>query len=111
MRKVPGKKERKLIASERIKILIEEAEKVIASKPKYAQLYIELARKIAMKARVKLPPTWKKRICKKCKTILIPGFNARVRLRNNRFPHITIKCFECGNYTRHPYKLRERHKN
>ena len=38
--------------------------------------------------------------CNKCKKLLYPGVNARVRIRSNRFKHLAIKCFECGNIKR-----------
>jgi len=45
---------------------------------------------------------WEKRIkffyCPRCKNIMLP--NIRVRIRNNRFRHITLTCPKCGNFKR-----------
>lgn len=38
--------------------------------------------------------------CKSCKNLLYPNINMRVRVRNNRFKHITITCLLCGSVKR-----------
>ncbi len=55
--------EKSAIALQRIKILFENAKKM----PKYANRYVELARKIAMKARISIPRQYKRMFCKHCK--------------------------------------------
>ncbi len=34
---------------------------------------------------------------------MVPGVNARVRLRRRREPHLAVTCLECGYVRRHPY--------
>ncbi len=94
------------IALERVERLLNLARAVYHEDPDRARRYVELARRIAMKARVKLPKHLKRSFCKRCNTPLIPGVTARVRLRQNRMPHVSITCLECGYIYRYPY-LRE----
>ncbi|MBA5941769.1 MAG: ribonuclease P [Methanophagales archaeon] len=63
--------------------------------------YIHLARVIGMRYRVRIPGHLKIRICKRCYALLIPGRNARVRLRGE---YITATCLRCGKQMRRPYK-------
>ena len=63
--------------------------------------YVQLARLIGMRYRVRMPSQLKMRICKGCYTYLIPGKNARVRLRGE---YITTTCLKCGQQMRRPYK-------
>ncbi|MCU4140846.1 MAG: Ribonuclease P protein subunit RPR2 [Methanophagales archaeon] len=64
--------------------------------------YVLLARKISMRHRVRIPRHLKMWICKRCNAFLIPGRNARVRLRRGEY--ITITCLRCGAEKRRPYK-------
>jgi len=93
------------IARQRMEILYEMASKLFEELPELAQRYIDLIRKISMKCRVRIPRHIKRRICKHCGTFLVPGVNCRVRLRTNRYPHITITCFNCKRQIRYPYKV------
>ncbi len=95
------------IALERIKILMNLAEEVHRKDMELAQRYYRLAWRLALKARLSFPLKWKKFICRRCKTLLFPGVNATVRMRQRRVPHVTIRCMVCGGYTRYPYKSRK----
>ncbi|MHC1610926.1 MAG: ribonuclease P protein component 4 [Candidatus Methanospirareceae archaeon] len=63
--------------------------------------YIQLARAIGMRYRVRIPKHLKMRLCKRCYALLIPGRNARVRLRGE---YMTTTCLRCGEQMRLPYK-------
>lgn len=63
--------------------------------------YVQLARKIGMRYRVRMPRHLKMRICKGCYSFLIPGRNARVRLKGD---YLTTTCQKCGKEMRRPYK-------
>ncbi|NPA62218.1 MAG: ribonuclease P protein component 4 [Methanococci archaeon] len=103
MKKKILEKKLKKIAYERIDILMNLAEEE-AKKGNWerAKRYVFLARKIAMKMRIKFPKKWKRRICKKCGTLLIYGKNARVRVRSKTYPHVVITCLNCGAIYRIP---------
>ncbi|WP_297435194.1 ribonuclease P protein component 4 [Thermococcus sp.] len=106
-------REKRRIARERIEILFTLAERVFPYEPELANRYVEIALAVQQKARIRMPGKWKRRYCKKCHSLLVPGRNARVRLRNG---HVVIKCLNCGHIMRYPYtreqkkKRRERQK-
>ena len=90
----------KVIARERIKKLVELAGKIFPKSPEMADHYIDLARKVAMKARVRIPSSFKKRFCKHCYKFLQPGVNCRVRTRNNK---VIYYCLNCKKFMRFPF--------
>ena len=91
----------KEIAKERMFNLFEKAENIFPKDQKLADRYVEIARKIAMKAQISIPSKLKKKFCKKCYKFLFPGVNCRVRIRNKR---LIYSCLNCKNYMRFPYK-------
>ena len=90
----------KQIAKQRMQTLFNQAEKVFGTNPKLASRYIEVARKIGMAAKVRLPTEYKRRICRSCNALLVPGNNCRVRVKQKREPHLTVTCLACGHQTR-----------
>lgn len=90
------------IAKQRIEYLLRLARTVFNKDRELAQRYTEIAINISRRMRVKLPLTYKLFICKKCKKLLIPGANCRVRIRQKREPHIVITCLECKHIMRRP---------
>ena len=101
------KRNNKQIALERISILFENAMEILVRDPELAQHYTDLARKIGMRYKVKMPTIYRRMICKGCKDLILPGVNCIVRTRTNREPHIVITCLNCGSYMRIPLKPRE----
>ncbi len=93
------------IALQRIKRLFELAEadarKTDTKERNRSDRYVQLAREIGMRYRVRIPSHLKMRICEGCYTFLVPGKNARVRLRGD---YITTTCLRCGKQMRRPYK-------
>ena len=94
----------KYIARDRVRKLIELAERVFSKNPKQACHYIKLARKVSMKARVRIPSDLKKKFCKHCYRFLKPGVNCRVRTKNEK---VIYYCLNCKKYMRFPF-LREK---
>ncbi|MFH7903690.1 MAG: ribonuclease P protein component 4 [Candidatus Aenigmatarchaeota archaeon] len=93
----------KQIAKERILILLDLArKKVKEGEYDLARRYVELARKIALRANFRLKKL-KRTFCKKCNIPLIFGLTARVRL-NKYHKTINVTCLLCGNVKRYPYK-------
>ena len=97
--KRPSKKQIKETAKERVKELFAEATKTKSQK--LANRYVHLARKIAMKARIRMPREYKRRFCKHCYSYLKSGQNARIRTRQGK---LVIYCLECKKYARIPLK-------
>lgn len=93
----------KTIAGERIDILLDQARKMLDRDPKLSKRYVELAQKISMRTKVRIPTSEKRYICKKCGTILIPGRNTRVRVLTGN-PRIVITCLSCGALRRYPFR-------
>jgi ribonuclease P protein subunit RPR2 len=89
------------IAKERMDILFSLAEKEFTQYPHRAHRYVNLARKISKRYNTKTPLKWNRRFCKRCYKFLKPGKNSHIRLLNEE---VHIKCRECGNIMRIPYK-------
>jgi ribonuclease P protein subunit RPR2 len=75
--------------------------------PEVAQRWTELARKLSMKSRVRIPSELKHFVCHGCKGALIPRVTATFRTRSRREPHITITCLRCGHICRKPLRRRD----
>ncbi|WP_048811270.1 ribonuclease P protein component 4 [Thermococcus gammatolerans] len=96
-------REKKRIARERVETLFTMAERVFPYSRELANRYVEIALAVQQKAKIRLPRKWKRRYCKRCHSFLVPGVNARVRLRSRPYPHVVIKCLECGYIMRYSY--------
>ncbi|RLF13024.1 MAG: ribonuclease P [Thermoprotei archaeon] len=94
------RREIRRIALERIKRLFEMADAMFNVDPSLSHRYVELARKISMRCRVRIPRDLRRRFCHRCYKFLRPGVNCRVRLAKRREPHVAITCLECGNVMR-----------
>ncbi len=90
------------VARERIERLFELADEVHDENPERAKRYIERAREIATSNRIRLPAHLKRRFCDSCGAYLVPGKNARVRLRSED-GHVVVRCEECGATERYGY--------
>ena len=62
-----------------------------------ADLYVHKARRLAMKHRIKLSSSIKKRFCKHCYCYLAPSVNCRVRTRDKK---LVYYCLNCKKYMR-----------
>lgn len=88
------------IAAERIERLTDLARAAAKSgDTDRAKRYVELARRIAERNRLRLPKRFKRSTCDACDAYLIPGRNARVRTQDG---HVVVTC-ECGHHARYPY--------
>ncbi|PWU79667.1 MAG: RNase P subunit [Candidatus Nitrosopolaris wilkensis] len=83
------------IAKERVGILIANALKEAHANEKVANAQAYLARKIAMRLRVKLDYEIRQLFCKKCKKFIIPGRNSRIRIGRTNTKSIRITCLKC----------------
>ncbi len=97
----------KQIAKTRMNYLFQRAHEIFPEKKELANRYVYLARRYAQRARIEIPPEWKKRICHKCKRFLYPGINCRIRLqsRKGKGSHVSLTCFECNKTTRYLIKV------
>ena len=93
------------IALERMVVLFRLAEKeaLLGHAPR-ARRYVDLARRIGMRYNVRVPPEFKRRFCKACRTYFVPGVNARVRVGRGR---VVVTCLGCGAVQRLPYRVEQ----
>ncbi|MGQ9530174.1 MAG: ribonuclease P protein component 4 [Candidatus Bathycorpusculaceae bacterium] len=96
----------KRIAMQRIKTLFKLARETYHKDSALAQRYVDLARKIAMAAKVRLPREYRRQICRHCKSFILPGVNSRVRIKKRREPHLVITCLKCEKHMRIPLKVK-----
>ena len=103
MKKKYSKKPQKFreIALERINELFKQAKLMFKEDPQLSDRYAQLAKKISMKYKVKIPQEYKRRICKNCRKYLVAGVNCRVRTTRG---HITYYCLDCKHFMRVRYK-------
>lgn len=96
------------LVKERIQTLFKQAEESFKVHPERSRRYVEMALKLSTRYNVRLSPEMKRKFCKSCKSLVIPGLNSRTRASPSQ-KAIIITCQECGHVTRHPYR-RERAK-
>ena len=97
-----GKKKnmRQKIARERIHILLELARASALEKDnELADRYAQLARRISMRYKVRMPRGFKLNFCRHCQRYLLPGSGSRLRLSGGR---LTRQCLKCSSYYRLP---------
>ncbi|UCH71362.1 MAG: ribonuclease P [Candidatus Bathyarchaeota archaeon] len=99
------------IALQRIHTLFRLAEEAVPQNLELAQRYVEIARKIAMKTKVRLPMEYRRLVCRHCKNFIFPGVSCRVRTQSRREPHIVITCLRCSRHMRIPLKKRKKNVN
>jgi ribonuclease P protein subunit RPR2 len=99
--KFRDKSKEKKVARERIIELFKQADAVFDSDKALANHYVDLARKYAMKYKVRIPSELQKKFCKHCYSYLKPGKNLRVRTQQSK---VVYSCLECKKFMRFPYK-------
>jgi len=87
------------IAKERVVKLFKLADDIFSEDSSLSDRYVDLARKIAMKFKIKLSSSQKRKFCKHCYSYLRPGINCRVRTVSNK---LVYSCFKCKKFTRIP---------
>ncbi|MCX8204589.1 MAG: ribonuclease P [Candidatus Nezhaarchaeota archaeon] len=90
------------LALQRIVRLFEVASEVYHRYPELADRYVELAKRISMRCRARIPRPLRRRFCHNCGSFLVPGVNCRVRLAPRRSPHVVITCLKCNYVHRIP---------
>src|SRR3989344_4520319 len=99
-KKFKDPKEKKKMALERICTLFEQAEEQFKKRPALSNRYVLLARKLAMKVRLRMPRELKRRFCKHCHAYLKPGVNCRVRLTQHK---VVYTCGVCKKFMKVSY--------
>ncbi len=89
------------IVLERIQTLFEQAQENFSLDPKLSDRYVQLARKLAMRYKVKIPSKYKRQYCKHCYSYLMPDKTCRIRTHNG---HLVYYCLKCKKFNRFTYK-------
>lgn len=107
---MPPKNIIKNIAKSRMNFLFQRAHEIFPKNKELANRYAYLARKYAQRAKIQVPPEWKKRICHKCKKFLYPGINCKIRMqsRKGKGSHVSVACLECNKFTRYYIKTKNK---
>jgi ribonuclease P protein subunit RPR2 len=92
------------IARERIEVLFEQARMEFYSCPERSNRYVEIARRIAMRQRIRIDQNLRRQYCHHCYSFLVPGKNMRVRIHDGK---VVVTCQSCNNRTR--YRLVRSH--
>lgn len=90
----------KEIAKERISLLIDNALHEAKYDDDVANNQARLAKKIAMRMRLRLPYEIRQLYCKSCKQFILPGKNSRIRIGRSKLKAIRITCLKCGHVYR-----------
>jgi ribonuclease P protein subunit RPR2 len=87
------------LSAERIDRLFRLASEEYALHPERSDRYVQIARKICTRTRLRMPRQLKRMVCKHCGRYL-PPIETRVRLRDGV---LTVTCLRCGKQMRYPY--------
>ena len=89
------KNSKKQIATQRMQILFHNALSNAKNNPRLAERQAEIARKISMKFKIKMPFEISSSFCKKCKKFIPPGIASKIRL-GSKPKSIRITCLYCN---------------
>lgn len=88
----------KLVAKERISILFGQARLAFREYPERSNRYVALARRIAMRQRVRIDREFRRQYCHHCYAFLVPGQNMRVRVHRG---NVVVTCGKCNKRMRY----------
>jgi len=88
----------KMVAKERISVLFEQARLAFHDHPEMSNRYVLLARRIAMRQRVRIDREFRRRYCHHCYAFLVPGQNMRVRVHRG---NVVVTCGICNKKMRY----------
>ena len=89
------KNSKKEIATKRMEILFNNALSNAKNNPGLAQRQAEIAKKISLKFKIKMPFEVSSSFCKNCKKFIAPGIASKIRL-GSKPKSIRITCTYCN---------------
>jgi len=98
----------KAIARERIERLFEFARAYAQSDPEAAREAVAIARRIAQRARMRIPKQYRLTFCRRCGNLFLGSGSFSVRVRDRRSTHVVVRCLKCGWIRRYP-ATKEKH--
>ncbi|HXW99273.1 MAG TPA: ribonuclease P [Methanomicrobiales archaeon] len=90
--------ETRRLARERIGILFDRAREFFPENPEVSDRCVDLARRIAMRQRVRIPRPLRRRFCRRCSAYLVPGSTLRVRVHRGK---VVTTCIRCNAHRRY----------
>ena len=90
------KNSKKEIATQRILILFDNAVSNARNNPRLAERQAQIARKISMRFKIKMPWQIRSSFCKKCKKFIVPGVTSKVRVGRSNVKSVRITCGFCN---------------
>ena len=94
-------------AREKILEYLQKAKACIKKDPELSNKYVQKARRVSMKNKVRIPSNLQRQFCKYCHTFLLLGYNCRVRNQNKKMVYY---CTTCRRYMRFPIKKKNNKK-
>ncbi|XP_013393903.1 ribonuclease P protein subunit p21 isoform X1 [Lingula anatina] len=94
-------------AFQRMNFLYQAAHHALASNPDNVEMvrfYTHSLKNIAKRKVLRLDPSLKRTMCKRCSMLLVPGVSATVRVRGKGLKRVIVKCVECKLLKRFPLK-------
>jgi ribonuclease P protein subunit RPR2 len=88
----------KMVAKERIRVLFLQACEAFHEHPERSNRYVTLARRIAMRQRVRIDREFRRQYCHYCYAFLVPGRNMRVRVHRG---NVVVTCGICNKKMRY----------
>ena len=88
----------KKIARERIAVLFGQARLAFPASPVLSDRYVAIARRIAMRQRVRIDREFRRQFCHHCYAFLVPGQNMRVRVHRG---NVVVTCGVCNGKMRY----------
>jgi ribonuclease P protein subunit RPR2 len=88
----------KMVAKERIRVLFTQALLAFHEHPERSNRYVALARRIAMRQRVRIDHEFRRQYCHHCYAFLVPGQNMRVRVHRG---NVVVTCGICNKKMRY----------
>ena len=88
----------KMVAKERISVLFSQAHNAFHGHPDRSNRYVALARRIAMRQRVRIDREFRRQYCHHCYAFLVPGQNMRVRVHRG---NVVVTCGICNKKMRY----------
>lgn len=83
-----------------VKLLTESAVELSHTDLALAKEQAALARRVKLRFNVRLGPSLRRFTCRGCKSLMVPGVNARVRLGHGKVTVLRVTCTECGHVNR-----------
>ncbi|RIA91792.1 RNAse P Rpr2/Rpp21/SNM1 subunit domain-containing protein [Glomus cerebriforme] len=60
------------------------------------RFYVNTMKTIGTKQVLRIDPSIKRTLCKRCESILLPGVTSKVRMKSRPEPHLQVMCTECN---------------